>query len=91
MIRKFRKKPVVIEAIQLTKDNADEVIQFIIPRVGSGEIGAVDSEGGIRIATLERAMIASIGDFIIKDIMGKFYPCKPDIFEATYEPVDNKE
>ena len=81
MIQKFRKKPVVIEALQLTPLNIDEAERFV-----GGDFG--NSDGKCVIATLEGAMICSMGDFIIKGVNGEFYPCKPDIFEKTYELVD---
>lgn len=84
---KFRKKPVVIEAKQLPRANhlvedfhrwCDEVC---FSNWASGR-------GGIEIETLEGTMLAEPGDWIIKGVKGEFYPCKPDIFEATYEPAD---
>ena len=78
---KFRKKPVVIDAMQLTIQNIDEIEQFV-----GGDFGK-NASGETVIATLEGAMICSIGDWIIKGVKGEFYPCKPDIFEATYEPA----
>lgn len=78
---KYRKKPVVIEAIQLTPLNIEEIENFV-----GGDLGK-DGKGNTVIATLEGAMICSMNDFIIKGIKGEFYPCKPDIFEATYEKV----
>lgn len=77
---KFRKKPVIIEAVQLTAETVDEVIAFC-PALKS------HPAAGIVIETLEGNMIASTGDWIIKGVKGEFYPCKPDIFEATYEPA----
>lgn len=85
---KYRKKPVVIEAIQF-KDNAD-TIQIISEFLDSGF--CVDysepQKPVIKIATLEGVMAANVGDYIIKGVKGEFYPCKPDIFEKTYEKVD---
>lgn len=78
---KYRKKPVVIEALEWTGNNAGEIQAFI------GDNGYVKGSY-IDIGTLEGLMVASIGDFIIKGIKGEFYPCKPDIFEATYEAVN---
>jgi len=82
----YRKKPVVIEAVQLRDleiPNLMEIQQF----VGLGkDIFKVEKDGLI-INTLEGDMKASVGDFIIKGIQGEFYPCKPDIFEKTYEEV----
>lgn len=77
---KFRKKPVIIEAVQLTPLSLSEVEEF----VG----GDLEFRGGeVIIATLEGAMHASPGDWIIRGVQGEFYPCKPDIFEQTYEEV----
>ena len=80
---KFRKKPVVIEAVQWNGTNTGEVRGFMFPVVPIVESGC------IAIFTLEGRMIAQEGDWIIKGIKGEFYPCKPDIFEATYEKVAN--
>ena len=80
---KYRKKPVEIEAMQLTKDNTTEVLTFC----NANDIVASNDDGTISIRTLEGTMTASIGDYIIKGVKGEYYPCKPDIFEATYDPV----
>ena len=80
---KYRKKPVVIEAVQF--DGTDESIEWLLPQLTSGEIGR--NSQGVYIKTLEGVMKADIGDYIIKGINGEFYPCKPDIFEMTYELV----
>ena len=78
---KFRKKPVVIEARRYARDklNADRVAQWC---------GGTRTLEGLVIHTLEGSMLAEYGDWIIKGVKGEFYPCKPDIFNATYEPVD---
>ena len=83
---KFRKKPIVIEAVQFTSANVDEVSHFTgIPIATFGDI---DREyRSVPIQTLEGTMLAIEGDWIIKGIQGEFYPCKPDIFEATYDAV----
>ena len=85
---KFRKKPVVIEAIQFSVahqvldnlshfiDNQDLIVSFLEP-----------TKPVLKIETLEGTMIAQEGDWIIKGVNGEFYPCKPDIFEKTYEEV----
>jgi hypothetical protein len=78
---KFRKKPVVVEAIQWTGENTDEVEHFL---QGFG----YPQHRYVPIATLEGVMNADIGDWIIKGVKGEFYPCKPDIFHVTYELVD---
>lgn len=82
---KFRKKPVVIEAIQWTGFNCDDVIIFMPIEVCAQPMIYGDE---VRIKTLEGVMTASPGDWIIKGVKGEFYPCKPDIFEATYERVE---
>jgi hypothetical protein len=79
---KFRKKPVVIEAIQYTGQNNMEVTHF-----ASGRYVSPGPNESLLIYTLEGTMEASKGDWIIKGVKGECYPCKPDIFEATYEPV----
>lgn len=80
-ISKFRKKPVVIEAASFTTVRDGSLICKWCG--GSNE----KSPHEIQIETLEGVMTASIGDYIIKGVKGEFYPCKPDIFEATYEKV----
>jgi len=83
---KFRKKPVIIEAIQWTGDNLEIIRRFMKPDYPSwGSVGRPDS---LVIHTLEGSHYADIGDWIIKGIKGEFYPCKPDIFEQTYDPVE---
>jgi hypothetical protein len=85
-VQKFRKKPVVIEAVCLTWENVPDMERWIT----SGASGTYDPTGkldGLQIVTLEGKMRANLGDWIIKGVQGEFYPCKPDIFEATYEPV----
>ena len=82
----YRKKPVVIEAIQL-EDLEVYTLMSIQHLVGLGkDIFEVKGDGLI-IKTLEGDMRASIGDWIIKGVQGELYPCKPDIFEKTYELV----
>ncbi len=89
---KFRKKPVVIEAIEWNGKNFDEVSNFIKQFHGH-KVAHEDAEeaalksGDYYIYTLEGTMTASKGDMIIKGVNGEFYPCKPDIFEKTYEPA----
>ena len=82
---KYRKKPVVIEAMQWTCENLHEISKFC---KGDAYIeAACDSGDVLVIKTLEGKHMASEGDFIIKGVKGEFYPCKADIFEATYEAV----
>ncbi|MGP5071686.1 hypothetical protein ACTXI0_04680 [Arthrobacter rhombi] len=102
-VGKYRKKPVVIEAMQLTGDSADlHDVYLWVERNTAGSFEPLDvlegrkpcpasgvsidpSDGRFMIATLEGVMHANLGDFIIRGVQGEFYPCKPDIFEATYE------
>ena len=81
---KFRKKPVVIEAVRWDGD-ANTANSFLGESYGVN--WRYDGEKLI-IPTLEGEMIANLGDWIIKGVKGEFYPCKPDIFEATYEKVE---
>jgi hypothetical protein len=83
---KFRKKPVVIDAIQFD-GNMPEICTFIGGR--NGERYVARPPDAIGIETLEGTMWASKGDWIIKGVHGEFYPCKPEIFEKTYEAVES--
>lgn len=93
MIKKYRKKPVVVEAIEWTGKNLKEIIDFTGRNESAKwwsweEFESMVKEHGLKIFTLEGTMLASIGDWIIKGISGECYPCKPDIFEKTYERVE---
>lgn len=79
---KYRKKPVVIDAIQFNKGI---IPNDVIAALGSNPV--VFEPPNFYIATLEGKMEISLGDYIIKGVKGEFYPCKPDIFEKTYEKV----
>lgn len=79
MALQYRKKPVIIEAVQFI-GNFDEIERFV---GGDAEL----RDGELIVATLEGPLRAAPNDWIIKGIKGEFYPCKPDIFEATYEVV----
>ena len=81
----FIKKPVCIEAIEWTGDNAIEIQTFLHDGDEFAANGWVKGRY-VEIGTLEGLMVASIGDYIIKGVKGEFYPCKPDIFELTYNP-----
>jgi hypothetical protein len=95
---KYRKKPVIVEAVQLSDKNIFEVVSFIegkkpdiksnmaADKWDSYERGVLANKR-ILIETLEGDMFASMGDYVIKGVQGEFYPCKPDIFAATYEAV----
>lgn len=99
--QKFRKRPVVVEAVQLRWANWNEVCSFLGSIVSPenparsvntysdtcGEVGTRWIE--LTIPTLEGNHTAKHGDWIIKGVAGEFYPCKPEIFAATYEPVES--
>ena len=80
----FRKKPVVINALQWDGENMYPMMEF---SDGSDDFGFQDHKKTMTIDTLEGTMTAEKGDWIIQGVQGEFYPCKPDIFEATYEAV----
>jgi hypothetical protein len=85
---KFRKKPVVVEAMQFTRHNYPEVIAWIESYTGHPEMA--HSPGGtleMIIPTLEGDHRANPTDWIIRGVRGEFYPCRSDIFRDTYEPV----
>lgn len=89
MIRKYKKKPVIIEAIQWTGKNLSEINNFM-GRIAKSMVKyeiVENKETLLMINTLEGNMKASTGDYIIKGVNGEFYPCKPDIFDKTYEEV----
>ncbi len=97
---KYRKKPVVIEAVQLCWKNWGELCDFVGDIINENNPGrytdAYSSTCGepgpeyieLDIPTLEGTHLAKHGDFIIKGVHGEFYPCKPDIFAETYELVE---
>jgi len=80
---KYRKKPVVVEAFRL---GVDERPEWIDDAITVGNVRVIN-ENNMAITTLKGVMIADKGDWIIKEIKGELYPCKPDIFEQTYEKV----
>jgi hypothetical protein len=98
-MRKYRKKAVEIEAIQWDGVNINEIKEFvkdnaiIEDKIGGSDNGENYLQRYIKIIikTLEGDLIVKTGDWIIKGIKGEFYPCKPDIFEAIYEGIDNEK
>lgn len=87
----YRKKPVVIEAMQLTEDNPKDVCDWIHSfnvRNGRDEKVGININGTVDIDTLEGTMRADVGDWVIRGVQGEHYPCQPDLFEATYEEVE---
>ena len=88
---KFRKKPVVVEAVQFLpyRKSYDEIARIAVNGIRTVQI--LERDDGLPqlfIDTLEGQMEAKIGDWIIKGISGEIYPCKPDIFYATYEAAE---
>ena len=95
---KFKKRPLVIEAVELQWENWDELCEFITLPWGEDGVHGIYQRNGVETSdtgadlglifpTVDGVMMATQGDFIIKGIKGEFYPCKPDVFEATYELV----
>lgn len=92
---KYRKKPVEIEAIQWNGANESEieafvgdVAKFTVTSDAAWKVNMAKPITKLEIETLEGIMTAQIGDFIIRGVEGEFYPCKPDIFERTYDKID---
>ncbi len=86
----YRKKPVVVEAVRFdgTSFTADSIVAWAAGPV-RGHVMGTPQRLVLTIDTLEGRMNAEAGDWIIRGVQGEFYPCKPDIFDATYEPVDD--
>lgn len=100
----FRKRPVVIEAMQLTgpapqihtvyqwiEQNTEGSFDPQAKTVPASGVSIDPATGNFLIATLEGVMSAGLGDWVIRGVQGEFYPCKPGIFAATYEPADDEE
>ena len=83
-VKKYQKKPIIVEAVRNTGDNYSDIMEFT-----DGECKGIyssNSKGYVfLVETLEGVMVANVGDYIIKGVKGEFYPCKPDVFEATYD------
>lgn len=94
---KYIKKPVVIEAIQWTGLNLEEIKEFVGDSLiytihdSAWEVGKGSPVVFMEIKTLEGIHTVSKGDYIIKGIKGEFYPCKPDIFIETYDIVSDSD
>lgn len=88
---RYRKKPVVINAIRWTGENTDEIIRFCNNGKDAKLVNNDYIKDGLLIFTLEGDLFASVGDYIIRGVDGEFYPCKPLIFHQTYEKVDGQE
>ena len=91
---KYRKKPVIVDAIKFTNGNIFEIEEFTCGRAKNFCIptkihsNSIEKLATCEIETLEGIMIATEGDYIIKGVHGEFYPCKPKIFEKTYEKLE---
>lgn len=90
----YRKKPVLVDAFKFTDDSEliapDWFTQAVIDRIITIKRKTIDGHaviGGCIIKTLEGDHLARVGDYIIRGVAGELYPCKPDIFEKTYEPA----
>ena len=93
MVKNYMKKQVIIQAMEWTGENVEELEDFTEDQDNEKWFREFDEYGEqhLYIFTLEGSMKANIGDYIIKGIKGEFYPCKPDIFEMTYEDISIKE
>jgi len=88
---KYRKKPMVVEAMQFWNGDGKNTIKECEEFVKNSAYYFSDVDGCLHIFTLKGEMISNNGDWIIKGIQGEFYACKPDIFEQTYERVTEEE
>lgn len=96
MVKQYRKKPVVVEAVQLDNLNASDITRWIgkdkaklnLESDTAYQAGKAPPMFSVTIKTLEGDMKALPGDYVIRGVNGEFYPCKPDIFAKTYEEVD---
>ena len=95
---KYKKKPVVIDAVQWTGKNRREMFDFLTQDTFKNETMEISdkhfyidrhNDGGLVIKTLEGEHLATIGDYIIRGVQGEYYPCKEDIFLQTYEKVED--
>ena len=99
MVQKFRKKPVLFDAVQWTGKNQREVFEFLgwvrwdkISKIAEGDNFYIDHlkvDGGLIIKTREGGRVARIGDFIVKGEKGDFFPCNPIVFVQTHEQVES--
>lgn len=92
---KYRKKPVIIEAVQFNRSKAEKDVAKYYPMVtdlasSTTVLGVEEREDRFFISTLEGNMTVKDGDYIIQGVEGEFYPCKPDIFEKTYEEASQQ-
>lgn len=88
---KYKKKPVVIEAWQVGSDEPQPYWLEHALNTNLGDNDVQRLEDGYMIVTLEGEMKADMGDYIIQGVQGELYPCKPHIFNATYDPVPTED
>ena len=87
---RYKKKPIEVEAIKFDGTNHREILKFIYPSMTeTGLEGAEKMKLPIVIETLEGDMNVSVGDYVIRGVQGELYPCKPDIFEQTYQTISS--
>lgn len=91
--QQYRKKPVAIKAWQLTAENAEDVAAWCGGKTWRDSMLFPEDERQthVLISTLEGTMQADPGDFVIRGVEGEFYPCKPSVFAATYDPVNGAQ
>ena len=87
-VQTYKKKPVLIQAIQVPKKGEAKSEQFLVFMLEAKQPIFCNQDGTVEIETLEGKMTANPLDYIIKGVKGEFYPCKPDIFELTYEKAE---
>ena len=91
---KYRKKPVVVEAFQFDGDFNDRNGNYYVPEWAvkglKREYFTFEDSGDLYVNTLEGTMVVSVGDYIIKGVQGEFFPCKPNVFHATYELAEKE-
>ena len=87
---KYRKRPVVIEAIKYERKHIGRALNFCNKFEGNPKLRYNPHDNEYYVDTLEGCMKVTEGDYIIKGVNGEFYPCKPDIFEKTYEKLDEE-
>jgi hypothetical protein len=83
----YRMKPIVIQAMQVTDENTKVVCDWVYGDSRGMTPVSYLADGTVTIQTLEGTMRANVGDWVIRGVQGEFYPCKPDIFAATYEEL----
>lgn len=88
---KFRKKPIVIEAVQVTREMRQKggpFPEWALPHLLLRRTEKIHNSEALSVVTLEGEMRVSDGDWLIQGVKGEVYPCKSDIFDATYEPAE---